>query len=175
MRISLLILGIFFLNSCNEEKPATLSNKDIEDLSATNTLWNFSMRLMDTSHTKAMIWSERARVYDTQQQSNLDGHVIVDFFGVGNSRAARLSSDSAEIDNRTNNMWAKGNVVVVADNSKTILLTSELFWDNKRRKLYTNKYVKINRPGEEIQGGYGFESDEYLLNYRIFDVQGRKQ
>ena len=41
----------------------------------------------------------------------------------------------------------------------------------KKRKLFSNQYVKINSPVEIIEG-YGFESNQDLSNYKIFKVSG---
>jgi len=171
--LSFFVLGIV---SCTDDtaKQSTV-NTALVDLIPSNTLWDFSMMLTDSSFVKAKISSRKARLYGERQESYLDTNVIVDFLTPGGKRSARLTCDSAHIDNRTNNMWAKGKVIIVSDSSHTRVETSVMMWDNTRRKLYSNEYVKIQRPGELIEGGVGFESDESLRNYRIFRVSGVRQ
>ncbi|MBL7975696.1 MAG: LPS export ABC transporter periplasmic protein LptC [Candidatus Kapabacteria bacterium] len=174
--IVLLVCSLLVFTSCEDdtEKQSTVNASKL-DLAPSNTLWDFSMMLTDSSFVKAKISARKARLYTDRQESFLDTNVVVDFLTVSGNRSARLTADSAHIDNRTNNMWAKGRVIVIADSSHTRVETSVMMWDNTRRKLYSNEYVKINRPGELIEGGVGFESDEYLKNYRIFKVSGVKQ
>lgn len=69
-------------------------------------------------------------------------------------------------------MWAFGSVRVESDSTGARLTTTWLQWDNRNRKLRTNAFVRIERPGELVEGGQGFESDEYLKHYTIFRVRG---
>jgi hypothetical protein len=64
--------------------------------------------------------------------------------------------------------------VVSSDSSR--LKTEDLLWDNRRQLIYTpkNEYVEITTPKEKLQG-HGFESDQYLRNYRIFSVTGESR
>ncbi|MEN0005969.1 MAG: LPS export ABC transporter periplasmic protein LptC [Bacteroidota bacterium] len=52
------------------------------------------------------------------------------------------------------------------------LETEELIWDEKSKKVYTNKFVVITRP-DEIIYGHGFEADQDFSNARIKAVDGR--
>jgi hypothetical protein len=71
-------------------------------------------------------------------------------------------------------MYAFGKVLVVADSPKTIVRTTFLEWRNKTQRLYSNEFIEIITPDEEIRG-YGFESDVNLANYKIFKVSGVKK
>lgn len=164
---------VLILSSCTDEQSQSQKDKILRD-EPSNTIWDFTMRMMDSNKTKSYITARRARLYNDKQESYLDTNVVVEFMGTNGRRSAILTCDSAHIDNRTNNMWAKGNVVVVSDSSRTKVQTTLMLWDNTARKLYSDKYVRIQRPGELIEGGVGFESDEYLRNYRIYQVKGTK-
>ena len=56
--------------------------------------------------------------------------------------------------------------------NKEILETSELVWDEKEEKVFTNKFVVIRRPGEIITG-YGFESNQDFTYSKIRSVTGQ--
>ncbi len=49
--------------------------------------------------------------------------------------------------------------------------TSELFWDQKAEKVYSDKYIRIQQK-EQIITGIGFESNQNMTRYRIFNSQG---
>ena len=51
------------------------------------------------------------------------------------------------------------------------LKTEKLIWDQASKKIYTDQFVKITTPNEEIQG-YGFESNETFTVYRIYKTVG---
>ena len=87
---------------------------------------------------------------------------------------SHLVADSAKIDDKTRDMFAFGNVVVVSDSTGSRLETQVLEWNNRTQRLYSNEFVRINTPNETIEG-YGFESDPSLKNYRISRVSGVKR
>lgn len=49
--------------------------------------------------------------------------------------------------------------------------TSELFWDSKSEKVYSDKYIRIQQK-EQIITGVGFESNQNMTKYVIRDSQG---
>lgn len=49
--------------------------------------------------------------------------------------------------------------------------TSELFWDQKEEKVYSDKYIRIQQE-EQIVTGIGFESNQNMTKYKIFNSQG---
>ncbi|MBL7998537.1 MAG: LPS export ABC transporter periplasmic protein LptC [Candidatus Kapabacteria bacterium] len=172
--VILFVLGCVMMASSCDDETQTKPEPPKYDISPNNTLWDFSMKFMDGNTVKATLSARRARLYAERNESLVDTNVIAEFYSPYGNRVARLTADSARVDNRTNNMWAYKNVRVVGDSSRTTLETSVLMWDNSRRKLTSDKYVKISRPGELIEGGVGFESDEDLRNYRIYQVKGVK-
>jgi len=57
---------------------------------------------------------------------------------------------------------------VVFSDSVTIK-TDEMMWRNKDRKIVSDKFVRVISPVETIEG-YGFESDQSLRNYVIYNI-----
>lgn len=133
---------------------------------------DIEVHFVDSSFTKAILNADTAKVFQQRKETFLIGSVKVRFFDENHrGEASVLTSDSARIDDNTNNMLARGNVYVISDVKQTTLRTSILNWDNNSRKLYSTEYVKIISPRETIEG-YGFESDQTLSNYKIFKVTG---
>lgn len=62
--------------------------------------------------------------------------------------------------------------VVWKSKTREELETSELIWDEKEEKVYTNKFVVVRRPGE-ILYGYGFESNQDFTHSKIRAIEGR--
>lgn len=54
------------------------------------------------------------------------------------------------------------------------LETSELTWDERQKKVYTNKFVVVTRP-DEIVYGHGFEADQDFSNIQMYAIDGRKK
>lgn len=62
---------------------------------------------------------------------------------------------------------------VVAFNAKgDTLRTPDLWWDQNTRKFYTDKVVRFKSASKIIYGGKGFEADQDLTHYIIFQPTG---
>jgi LPS export ABC transporter protein LptC len=92
----------------------------------------------------------------------------IEFFDEYEKRTSELRSLMGKIDDATQDMYAIDSVIAVSD-SGIILTTDELIWKNKAKKIVTDKFVRIVSENEIIEG-YGFESDQNLRNYTIFNI-----
>jgi LPS export ABC transporter protein LptC len=45
--------------------------------------------------------------------------------------------------------------------------SDELFWDQRQQRIYSDKYIEIQKGETELKG-YGFESNQEMTEYRIF-------
>jgi LPS export ABC transporter protein LptC len=156
-----------------EQSRQKISPEELQlpDQLATNIVVDF----IDTSFLKARLWAKTGKVFYSRGETELVDSIRVEFYSKSTGRRASiLTADSAKINDRTKDMYAFGRVIVVSDSPKTILRTSLLEWKNRAQKIYSNEYVEIIRPDEEIRG-YGFESDVNLTNYRIYKVSGVKK
>jgi hypothetical protein len=62
---------------------------------------------------------------------------------------------------------------VIAFNAKgDTLRTPDLWWDQNTRKFYTDKVVRFKSASKIIYGGKGFEADQDLSHYFIFQPTG---
>jgi len=52
------------------------------------------------------------------------------------------------------------------------LRTSELTWDDQKKSMYTNRFVKITKP-DEVFYGYGFEADQDFNHWKITNPTGK--
>jgi len=165
-----LILG--FVTACRERQAVQRPHEDPFTTAPVHTSYDIVVRFTDSVTTKAVLRSAVARMFADKQETTLGDTVIVEFFSVRSQRrVALLTADSAVIDDRTKNMIAIGSVRVWSDSTRTMLETERLLWENKRERLSSTDDVKIVSPTETIYGT-GFESDQFLTDYRIYNVRG---
>ncbi len=174
MRISLILITIVFLFSCEARKEAV--RKKVDSLSQSQKpdqlSKNVTVIFADSNFTKAVLTAKQARVFKAKNVTYLDSSVNVEFMSkYTNKRMSILTSDSAQIDDLTKDMIAMGNVIVISDSTGLKLETSVLEWSNIRQKIYSNQFVRITTANELILG-YGFESNPNLSNYKIMKVSG---
>ena len=105
------------------------------------------------------------------EDATLVGNVIAKFFNDDGNYISTLYSDSAIVENISNNLRAYGNVKVISDSGYT-LLSDQINWD-KQYKLITSKdSVTLTDKSNTTVMGVGFESDMDLTNYKIFKFIG---
>jgi len=155
---------------CEEKvRPSVLSDVDSETLPQQES-WNSTVVISDSGMVKAVIEAGYIRVFDAPRRTLLSEGVIVHFFDEHGVESSELHSREANVDDRTNDLEAIGDVVVTSSDS-TVLRTDHLFWDNAKQLIHTPEQVWITSPKESIQGK-GFEAQQNLRNYRIFQVSG---
>jgi LPS export ABC transporter protein LptC len=168
-KILLLLLLSLFLFSCNEKDNETETVNQIYDevQMPDQIIRKFEAKFMDDGKLSAILKSGRARVYRTNSETLLDSNVFVEFYSRETGElVSTLESDSAKIDDKTKDMLAIGNVVVISDLRQTILKTTILEWHNEARKIYSSEFVRITNP-QGVMTGHGLESDPELKNYTI--------
>ncbi|MFN3780654.1 MAG: LPS export ABC transporter periplasmic protein LptC [Candidatus Kapaibacteriota bacterium] len=164
----------FFLIDCGkvtEEKYTSEINMKLEE-NPDQLAKDVMVEFYDSTYLRAKLWAKTGKVFLERGETWLYDSIVVHFFSKATQqRQSILTADSAKINDRTKDMFAFGRVVVASDSPKVILRTSFLEWRNKMQRLYSNEYVEISSPEEEVRG-YGFESDLNLTNYKIYKVSG---
>lgn len=70
-------------------------------------------------------------------------------------------------------LWEARNDVVVTNVKGERLNTEQLFWDQKKRIIYTKKYCRITMPdGLQNVGENGMEAQENFENWKLYGASG---
>ena len=167
-KIFFLILLVGFFYACQEDVKPTV-DKDLApgDELPTQESWNSEIYLTEAGLLKAIVYSDHIQAYEEKKATYLEG-VKIDFYTPEGVKSSQLTSKRGRLDDATKNMYAIDSVVAVND-SGTVLETDELMWENKTQKIKTDKFVTITTDVEKIEG-YGFESDQGLEHYTIYDI-----
>jgi LPS export ABC transporter protein LptC len=171
MRYLLLLTSalIFFYLGCGEKKVEPNVNPDLneEEIPAQES-WDAKVIFSDSGRTTAILYAGHLRVFTESNETLLDSGVKVDFYNPEEVKTTTLTSKRGRVDDATKNLYAMDSVVAVNDSGVTIK-TDELMWRNKDAKIVSDKFVTILTNKEKIQG-YGFESNQNLTNYVIYNI-----
>jgi LPS export ABC transporter protein LptC len=165
-------VALSFVGCENKTLPAVISTDDSRKLPQQES-WNSTIVVSDSGRISAIIVAGYIRVTELNRQTQMSQGVKVRFFDREGRQTSILTSDEGTVDEGTNNLEARKNVVVTSSD-KSKMITEQLFWDNQRQLIYTPAYVQITSVKDKLQG-HGFESDQSLRNYRIFRVTGQSQ
>jgi LPS export ABC transporter protein LptC len=169
MKIFFVFSLLIFISGCSKERvnPSIDPNLVVEEL-PTQESWNSKVIFTDSGYTKAILYAGHLRVFSTSMETLLDSGVKVDFYNQQEKISTVLTSKKGRVDDANRDLYAIDSVVAVSDSGVTVT-TEELMWRNKDRKIVSDKFVTIISPKEKIQG-YGFESDQSLQNYVIYNI-----
>ena len=101
----------------------------------------------------------------------LTGDVKADFYNDLGEHVSILYSDSAKINQRTNNLRATGNVHVESDSGFT-LYANTILWDNQYKIIESKDSVMFTTTQGDTMYGVGFESDMDLTKWKIYKPTG---
>ena len=91
--------------------------------------------------------------------------VTIDFFDQDGAHYSTLTAEQGEIDQRTNDLEARGDVRVTTKNG-IAMETDSLRFFNRTGKIVSDGFVRVTRQGDVLTG-YGFESDATLEHFKL--------
>ena len=133
--------------------------------------WGVNIILTDQGIIRAKVRSGHLEKYNEKEFIMLDNSVIVDFYDDKEQHTSVLNSNKAEVDQKSNDMKAIGNVVAISDSGIT-LFSETLIWDSKEERLHTKDKIMITTLESDTLYGVGFESDSDLKNWKIINPSG---
>ena len=167
-----IILAVLF-SSCTKKSVENMNSREgLPDQES----WGVNIILTDQGIMRAKVESGHLEKYNEKEFILLNNNVKVDFFDANENHTSVLTSQEAEVDQKSNDMKAFGNVVVVSDSGIT-LYSETLSWKSMDEKLQTKEEIMITTLDNDTLYGIGFESDSDLKNWQIIEpsgVTGRK-
>ncbi len=169
MKLLLVLFVILAFSSCSNQKvkPAVNTALNAEKLPDQES-WNSTVFFSDSGKTTAVLKAGHLQVFNQARETLLGKGIKVDFYNTSGVKTTTLTAKKGRVDDATKDLYAIDSVVVVSD-SGTVIKTEELKWRNSDKKIVSDKFVTILSPKEKIQG-YGFESDQHIQNYVIYNI-----
>ncbi len=160
----LLLAAAVAAGGCSDRRPAgpagtavELPDQEINDFALTETdagrpLWKLNARYAAEYSARNQITAKTLRV---------------DFYDERGQRSSVLTARAGEINSRTRDMVARGQVVLETTEG-TRLSTEELRFLNRDQKILVpdDQLVRVER-ANDVLTGYGFESDPDLNHYEF--------
>ncbi len=167
--IFLIGLGMF-LAACSGEKETPPAAPVREAEYPDQESWESTIVITREGRKVAEVWAGYIAYYKKKRQTLLKDSIHVDFYDWEGQHNSVLTADEGIVFNRTNDLLARGNVVVVSD-SGIVLQTEELRWDNRKQKIVSDGPVVFTTQTDTIVGD-SFISDPDLNHYEIRNPRG---
>lgn len=165
------LLGAWLLPGCVNDPKAIKQVTSREDPNREEarqvTIWYSEAGLIKARlEAPAMVRTAREKQVVTEMPEGL----LLVFFDPHLREESRLTANYGMVREDQDEMIARNNVVANNRNGDR-LETEELIWNQKTRRIYSDKFVRITT-ADEIMYGDGFESNEDLTNYKIRKIRG---
>lgn len=166
----LLVTNVFFV-SCKKEEKNTVDIAYDRELIPTMRTFFDTIQISDSGLIKYKVISEIWEVFDQAKDPHWKypkGIYFEQFDSLFNV-IVTVKADTAW--NYTlRKVWQlKGNVVISNFKNETFA-SDEFFLDSRQQIIYSNKPVEVNKPGEIIIKGSGFQSNQQLTNWQFTNV-----
>ena len=128
--------------------------------------------ISDSGITRYKVVAEEWLIYDKKNPPYwaFEKGVYLEKFDTLFRIDASIKADTAYYYERKKLWELKGNVQILSQRGDKFE-TPQLFWDEKKGKVYSNQFIRIEQEDKMITG-YGFESNQELTEYEIKNTTG---
>jgi LPS export ABC transporter protein LptC len=164
-RFAVALLGAVAALACGSDKkqPPVATHSPLAD-SADQVMYGARFNLTDEGVSRAHLVSDTAYFFDDNTRIELE-KVNITFFTVTGLKDAVLTSRRGTYNNRTNNMIARQNVVVVSEDGRR-LTSEELKYNQQTNQISSDSAFVMTEPDRRLEG-IGFRSDPNMRNIQI--------
>ena len=155
------------LSGCKEDgKLGVASRIDPTKMPSMSTV-NVATLISDSGITQYKIVSPLWNVYDEVDTPywNFPKGIYLQKFDRKFNVIASVAADSAKFF-RLMNLWKLDGNVELRKEPGELFLTQQLFWDQRRNRIYSDSFIHIETPDRMLEG-HGFESNDQLTKYSI--------
>lgn len=148
--------------------PAEPANGYYESLAADNVMTGVHHAVTVDGIRRSLLRSDTTLVFNDSAAVQLRG-VNLEIYGDDGNLRATLTSSTGALDQNTNQMVARGDVVLIVHGHEgRTVWTEELHYDPNQKRIWSDVRTRtLTERGEELTGE-GFSSDE---DFRNFEVQ----
>jgi len=161
-----------FMSSCDDVKEHLAPAIRDDDSVSIMTTYGVNTLISDSGVIKYRIVAERWDVNMLKNPSKwtFDKGLFLEQFDEKFHVEGYLQCDTAYYYDRLK-LWELRSRVVFRNTDGLVFRSQELFWDENKHELYSNKFSRVVTPERELQGTY-FLSDEGMRHYKVSNSKG---
>jgi LPS export ABC transporter protein LptC len=173
-KAAVILTAAFFMACTTDHTMEELSEHNARKDSSTVEIANeVTITYTDSAILRAIISAPVMKRFPDKDNPRLEmpnGVRAIFFDGIGDT-SSRLDARYAMHYEKEDRIEIRDSVRVLNRNDEEIK-TDELIWDKKKRRVTSDKPVRVRIRNEKIIMAEGFESDESFLNYKFTKVTG---
>ncbi|GGF34812.1 LPS export ABC transporter periplasmic protein LptC [Echinicola rosea] len=123
----------------------------------------------DSATVRIKLTAGKQLVFNNQDMEFPEG-IQIQFYDVDGKLTSTIRADKAYYDNKTKLYRGEGDVRVHNIEKGDKLNTEELFWNERKEIIFTEKFFTIEKADETLIKGTGLESDQSFSNYTLYNI-----
>lgn len=169
---AVVVMLLLFSASCSKEKKDVVEVQFDPEQTYTLRTTDVTNLISDSGITRYRLSAKEWLVYGkaAEPYSYFPAGIYVEKFDTLFHTEASIKADTAYNYDKKG-LWKLIGNVVVNNLQGENFQTSLLFWDQKKEKIYTDRYFRFEQK-DQIITGIGFESNQDMTNYRYFNSTG---
>ena len=165
------VMLLLFSASCSKEHKEVVDVEFDPDKTYTMKATDVSSLISDSGITRYRLKAKSGRFTGRRRNPiGISPRIYVEKFDTLFQTEASIKADTAYYYDKKGLWELIGNVEVESLQGEHFE-TSQLFWDQKQEKVYSDKFMRIEQE-DKIITGIGFESNQDMTQYKIFNPQG---
>ncbi len=168
----IVLVVVLALCACRNNKKEFVDLEYDPETFATMTTIDVSTLISDSGVVRYRIDAPIWLVYDEAREPNwkFPEGLHMEKYDNFMRREATVDCDSA-LYLKNKQLWRLDGYVDIKNTAGEKFLTSQLYWDQRGQKVYSDSFIHIERADRIIEG-YGFESNDRMTQYRVLNVSG---
>ena len=165
--LPLTALALLVASGCGEKERSFVANISDGDNSPTMTTLQVETFISDSGYTRYHLSTPTWMMYEDASEPfwRFPDGLDMQQYDLELKPDASMVCDSAVYFSRKR-LWRLDGHVVMVNTMRDTFLSQQLFWDQAKRKVYTDSFIHIVRSDRTIEG-YGFDSNENMTAYTI--------
>lgn len=155
--------------ACGDGSDA-VSAGGFRDLPADQVGFNIEMDMKEVGVMRARLHADTAHIWEDEAKTVMFP-INLRLYDDNGGESAELTAREGEIDSRTNEMVARGNVVLVSREQNRRLLTEELHYDPRTGRIWSDVHT-VYYDGDTRMEGVGFRTDQRMHDVEVFQSTG---
>lgn len=169
--VSVVVAWSLVAAGCEEPTRAPVADTELQELGADNVYYGMVSYITASGIREGRIQADTAYAFADSGTVDMRGMELVLYENDGRARAT-VTAERGELEENTDRMVARGNVVLVLHADGRRLESPELHYDPNRDRIWSDSATVQTLPGGRVTRGTAFESDLDFDNLRIENPRG---
>jgi LPS export ABC transporter protein LptC len=154
---------------CDDGSEA-VAGSGFRTLPADQIVFDLEMDIKDLGVLRARLHADTAYIWEDSAKT-LMFPVDLRLFDDHGGENAHLTAREGELETRTNAMVARGDVVLVSPEQNRRILTEELHYDPRTKRIWSDVHTVFFDGASRIEG-QGFRADDQMRDVEVFQATG---